>query len=104
MLTKNLTTWTPAIDLQETQNELILKVAIPGVRLQELQVHVDSESVVIKGQHTERREQNNDDFFCHELHHGQFERLIPLPISISYQKAIAELIDGILTITMPKIV
>ncbi|AFZ37294.1 heat shock protein Hsp20 [Stanieria cyanosphaera PCC 7437] len=103
MLTKNLKSWSPAIDLQETKTELVLKVEIPGVRTQELQVHVDEESVIIKGEHTERCDQENDDYLCHELHYGKFERIIPLPMPVCHHKAIAELIDGILTITMPKV-
>jgi HSP20 family protein len=103
MLTKNRNTWSPAIDLQETKTELVLKVEIPGVRTQELQVHVDSEAVIIKGEHTERYDQETDDYLCHELHYGKFERIIPLPMAVCYKKSIAELIDGILTITMPKV-
>jgi HSP20 family protein len=103
MLTQDLLTWTPAIDLQETEQDLILKAEVPGVRTQELQVHIDSEAVIITGEHKERYEEATNDFFCQELHHGRFERIIPLPMSVRSDRAIAELIDGILTVTIPKI-
>lgn len=101
MLADSTITWTPAIDLQETESELILKAEVPGVTTREVSVRIESESVLITGEHREK-ECDPEDFVCHEIHHGRFQRVIPLPKPVYSDRAIAELIDGILTVIMPK--
>ena len=101
MLTLNNEPWVPAIDLQETEKELIVKAQIPGVRTEELKIRVEENTLTIVGEHQEKQ-CAVDDFICQELHHGMFSRVIDLPTSIDQEQAIAELIDGILTITLPK--
>jgi HSP20 family protein len=101
MLTLNNEPWIPAIDLQETEEELILKAQLPGVRTEELKIRVEEKSLTIAGEHQEKQ-CDVDDFLCQELHHGMFSRVIDLPATIDTNHAIAELVDGILTIVMPK--
>ena len=93
--------WTPAIDLQETNRELILKAQIPGVRTKELKLRVEETTLTIVGEHHEQ-ECLADDFLCQELHHGKFNRVINLPATVETDNTIAELVDGILTVIMPK--
>lgn len=101
MLTFNNEPWVPAIDLQETEEELILKAQIPGVRTEELKIRVEENSLTIVGEHQETQ-CAVDDFLCQELHHGMFSRVVNLPAAIETNQAIAELVDGILTIILPK--
>lgn len=103
MLTTKAQPWTPAIDLQETDSELIAKVQIPGVRKEELQIQIQDHVLTISGEHQEK-ECAADDFLCHELKHGQFQREVDLPtnINVEVEKVHAELIDGILTVIIPK--
>jgi HSP20 family protein len=101
MLADSTITWKPAIDLQETETELILKAEVPGVRTKDVSVRIESETILITGEH---REQSCDpeSLVCHELHHGRFQRVVPLPKPVRSERAIAELIDGVLTVIMPK--
>ena len=101
MLTLNNQTWTPAIDLQETNREIILKAQIPGVRTEELRLRVEENALTIVGEHQERQ-CSTDDFLYQELHHGKFGRVINLPAAVETNRAIAELVDGILTVVMQK--
>jgi HSP20 family protein len=101
MLTLNNEPWIPAIDLQETEEELILKAQLPGVRTEELKIRVEDKSLTIAGEHQEKQ-CALDDFLCQELHHGVFSRVIDLPVTIDRNHAMAELVNGILTVVMPK--
>ncbi|MBE9168550.1 Hsp20/alpha crystallin family protein [Pleurocapsales cyanobacterium LEGE 06147] len=101
MLADSTITSKPAIDLQETETDLILKAEVPGVRTRELSVRIESETILITGEH---REQSWDpkSLVCQELHPGRFLRVVPLPKPVRSERAIAELIDGVLTVIMPK--
>jgi HSP20 family protein len=101
MLTLNIKPWIPAIDLQETEEELILKAQLPGVRTEELKIRVEEKSLTIAGEHQERH-CDLDDFLCQELHHGMFSRVIDLPVTIDCSHVMAELVNGILTVVMLK--
>jgi HSP20 family protein len=85
--------WLPAIDMHETRDDLVLKVELPGV---------NEKDVTIKG---ERRwdDETKDQKFLHvERVHGQFERLIQLPLAVQADKVRAAYRDGVLEITLPK--
>jgi HSP20 family protein len=101
MLTTKIKTWTPAINLQETDRELMVKVQIPGVRKEELKIRVEKNVLNIEGEHQEKQ-CAVDDFLCQELEHGKFQRAITLPAPINVEKVSAELVDGILTVVIPK--
>ena len=97
--------WTPAVELQETDRELILKAEIPGIDVKDLDVEVGEDRVIITGEHTEEKstEDKDKNYFRSEFHYGQFQRVIPLPMPIKTDKIESNLKHGILTLTMPKI-
>jgi HSP20 family protein len=95
-------TWMPALDMHETKDDLVLKVELPGVREKDVAVSITGDLVTIKG---ERRweDQNKDEKFLHvERVHGQFERMIQLPMAVQADKVKAAYRDGMLEITLPK--
>jgi len=95
--------WSPPIELEETDNEMILRAEIPGMRSQEVEVQVCQESILIAGEHRPRKPIEAQDILCTELHYGKFKRVIPLPVLVQEDHVEAEVRDGILTVTMPKI-
>lgn len=96
-------TWCPAIELDETNTDLILKAELPGVAIQDLKIHAESESLSIGGVHPRHQEKTERELIPSQLHYGNLECLIPLPIKIQVDRVSAELINGVLTITMPKL-
>lgn len=97
------TTWMPAIELQDTEKDVILKAEIPGVEAKDLDVQVGREAVSIAGEHQQKEEKEEKGIFRSEFRYGKFQRVVPLPTQIHNDRVKAEFKDGILTLTMPKV-
>lgn len=95
-------TWCPAIELNQTKRNLILKAEIPGVEIKHLHINAEPKSISISGIHNQRKSATEQEVIPSELHYGQLDCSVPLPQAIQVNHVRAELIDGILTITMPK--
>ena len=97
--------WTPAVEMEETDKELILKAEIPGIDVKDLEVEVGEDRVTISGEHKEekRTEDKEKNYFHSEFHYGQFHRVIPLPMHIKTDEIKSDFKHGILTLTLPKV-
>lgn len=95
-------TWSPAIDLYETPNELVLKAELPEVEQQEIELRITNNRVTLKGERRMREQVRQDHFHRMERAFGPFSRTFTLPGSIDPERVKAELKDGILKVTMPK--
>jgi HSP20 family protein len=95
-------TQAPAVDLVETDDEIIVKADLPGVQKNDLELTVTDSLLTIKGE--KRAEANGEKrkIFRKETWVGSFGRTIELPSLIDTQKVRAELKDGVLTIEIPK--
>ncbi len=96
------TPWTPAIELQETETELLLKAQLPGIKPEELDIQVSENAVFLSGEHQEETKTEEKGIFRSEFHYGQFKRVIPLPSTIKREQVKAEMVSGLLTLTMLK--
>jgi HSP20 family protein len=96
------TPWTPAIELQETETELLLKAQLPGIKPEELDIQVSENAVFLSGEHQEETKTNEEGVFRSEFHYGQFKRVIPLPVTIKREQVKADMVSGLLTLTMLK--
>lgn len=96
-------TWTPAIELQDTNESLILRAEIPGIEGKDLDVHVTREAVSIAGETRQERKTDERGYFRSEFRYGKFQRIIPLPVPIQNDQVQAEFKNGILTLTLPKV-
>lgn len=96
------TPWTPAIELQETETELLLKAQLPGIKPEELDIQVSENAVFLSGEHQEETKTTEKGLFRSEFHYGQFKRVIPLPAAIKREHVKAEMVLGLLTLTMLK--
>jgi HSP20 family protein len=96
------TPWSPAIELQETETELLLKAQLPGIKPENLDIQVSENAVFLSGEHQEESKTNEKGVFRSEFHYGQFKRVIPLPAAIKREQVKAEMVSGLLTLTMLK--
>ncbi len=94
--------WSPAIELQETETELLLKAQLPGINPDELSIQVSENAVFLSGEYKEQHKTDKQGIFKSEFHYGQFKRVIPLPIAIQREQVKAEMTSGLLTLTMLK--
>jgi len=92
-----------AIDVWQTDKEIIIQAPIAGVRPEDLEVSISDEMVNIKGERKQRLEMKKENYLCQECYWGSFSRSYLLPVAVETSKAVATLKDGILTITIPKI-
>ncbi len=92
-----------AVDVYQTKSELIIQSAIAGVKPEELDISVEEDLVIIKGER-KRPIEENEDYFSQECYWGPFSRKIILPVEVDPGRIDASLKNGILIIRMPKIV
>jgi HSP20 family protein len=96
--------WTPAVEMKETDQELILKAEIPGMDAKDLTVEVAEDRVTIGGEYKEETTEHKDkNYFHSEFHYGEFQRVIPLPMPIKTDAIKSNFQHGILTLTLPKV-
>lgn len=95
-------TWCPAIEFNETPTELILKAEIPGVEIKDLNINAEPKTISISGIHDHHKLNEEQELIPSQLHYGKLQCNVPLPQTIQVNSVSAELVDGVLTITMPK--
>ena len=95
-------TWCPAIEFNETEKDLILKAELPGVEIRHLNINAESESISISGNHPHHKLVKEKELIPSQLHYGKLDCNIDLPVKIEVDRVRAELVSGVLTITMPK--
>ncbi len=91
-----------AVDVYETDHELILKSAIAGVRTEHLEVFVHNDMLTVRGRRTEETEHGAKPL-VRECHWGSFSRSVILPTEVDVDHISAALKDGVLTVRLPKI-
>jgi HSP20 family protein len=96
-------TWKPAIELQDTDDNVILRAEIPGIEGKDLDVRVTRDAVAITGEHRYEKKAQDKGFFRSEFRYGKFGRVIPLPVAVKNDQVQADFTNGILTLTLPKV-
>jgi HSP20 family protein len=91
-----------AIDAYQTNDAVVIKAPIAGVKPQDLEISITDEVVSIRGKRQQEEGPGEADYFCQECYWGSFSRSYVLPIAVDADKARADLKDGILTIIIPK--
>ncbi|GAX37732.1 Hsp20/alpha crystallin family protein [Nodularia sp. NIES-3585] len=96
------TAWVPAVELSDHGSDLLLRAEIPGVESKDLDVQVTQDAVSISGEHRYQQSTKSNGNMRSEFRYGKFQRIIPLPSKIQHQQVQADLKDGILTLSLPK--
>jgi len=94
--------FTPSVDVKENEKEFIIKAELPGVEEKNIDVTVTNDSVTIKGEKKEEKEDKDKNYYYMERSYGSFCRVIPLDAEIESGKAQASFKNGILDIKIPK--
>lgn len=93
--------WAPAVDLQETADEYLLTAEVPGLKREDIEIHLRDGRLTLSGVRPERG------VTCEQYHrvergHGTFSRTFQLPVPVDADRVVADLRDGVLTVTCPK--
>jgi len=92
----------PAIDMYQTDDEIVVKAALPGIKADEVQINITGEVLSLKGEMKHEEEKKEKAWHIREQRWGAFERSVILPTDVVADKAKADFEHGILTITLPK--
>jgi HSP20 family protein len=93
---------TPAIDMYQTANDIVVKASIPGMKAEDVQINITGDVLTLKGEVKQEEERKDKAWHIREQRFGSFERSVALPTAVKTDKAEAVFENGILTITLPK--
>jgi HSP20 family protein len=91
-----------ALDVYETDDAFVVKASLPGVKPEDLDVHVEDNVLTVRGEAKEEEKVENARYHWQERWFGEFERSVRLPSQVAADKVEANLKDGVLTINVPK--
>ena len=96
--------WTPAVDILETENELILKADVPDVDMKDIEVRMENGTLIVRGERKFVKNEANGKGGYHRLErsYGTFERVFTLPETVEAEAVKADYKNGVLSITLPK--
>jgi HSP20 family protein len=90
------------IDVYQTDNDIVIVSTIAGVTAKDLDVSITNDMVTVSGERKNPVKVRQENYFYQECYWGPFSRSVILPIDVDAEKSIAELKDGVLTVTLPK--
>jgi HSP20 family protein len=95
--------WSPAVDVFEARERLVVVMEVPGLPPESLRVAFRERELVLSGERRARRTGPGCTFHCLERPHGRFERAIPVELPVDVARAKATLAGGLLTVTLPRL-
>ena len=98
----DLVAFTPAVDLEDTKDSLQVKVELPGVNKDDVEISLKDDLLTIKGEKKDVREESTENRFYVERCYGAFSRTLTLPSLVKSDQVKATFNDGVLIITLPK--
>jgi HSP20 family protein len=97
-----LASWAPAVDIFETENELVVKADLPDVQEKDIDVRVENNTLTIRGERKFNNEVHEDNYLRVERAYGTFTRSFSLPNTVNTEGIHAEYRSGVLSVRMPK--
>ncbi|HEY3178462.1 MAG TPA: Hsp20/alpha crystallin family protein [Casimicrobiaceae bacterium] len=97
----SVASWAPRIEMGEKEGKLCISADLPGVKKEDLDVHIDEDAVTIAGERRQERTVDESGYYQSERSYGSFYRSIPLPEGMETDSATAEFKDGVLQIEIP---
>jgi HSP20 family protein len=94
--------FSPAVDVQETDKEYIVKADLPDVKKEDVKVGIEDGVLTLEGERKQEKEEKNKKFHRVERAYGKFVRRLALPTEVDAQKVAAEFKDGVLNVRLPK--
>jgi len=98
----NLTSWAPAVDIFETEHELVVKADLPDVDSKDLDIRVENNILSIRGERKFEKKVSEDKYLRVERAYGSFSRSFSLANTVNPEAIKADYSNGVLTLTIPK--
>lgn len=94
--------WAPAVDIQETDQEYVIKADLPETKKEDVKVELQDGVLTIEGERKQEKEEKGKKFHKIEREYGKFVRRFAMPIEIDSTKVQADFKDGVLNVHLPK--
>lgn len=94
--------WVPAVDIRETENQLVLKADVPDVKFEDIDVRLENGTLTLRGERKFEQQQKEGGWHRVERSYGTFERVFTLPDTVNPEAVHADYKNGTLTVTLPK--
>jgi HSP20 family protein len=98
----NLTAWAPAVDIFETEHELVVKADLPDVDPKDLDIHVENNILTIRGERKFEKDVKEENYLRIERAYGSFTRSFSLASTVNSEAIKADYRNGVLTLSIPK--
>ena len=98
----SLTAWAPAVDIYETEHELVIKADLPEVDPKDLDIRVENNVLTIRGERKFEKKVNEDNYLRVERAYGSFSRSFSLANTVNPDAIKADYQNGVLTLSIPK--
>lgn len=100
--TRRLQNWSPAVDIVDNKETVLLNVELPGMDKKDIKVNIEDKVLTISGERTKQVEEDNETWYRRERNYGSFKRAFTLSDTIATEEVAADYKAGILTITLKK--
>ena len=94
--------WTPALDMYEDKDNVFVKLEVPGMKKEDIDISLHDGMLSVTGERKEEKEERKGESFRSERYFGRFHRTVTLPTQVNGDKVKATYKDGILTVELPK--
>jgi HSP20 family protein len=94
--------WVPAVDIKETENELIVIADLPGMEMKDIDVRMENGTLTLHGERKFERAKDEGGWHRLERSYGTFERVFTIPETVDVEAVKADYKNGTLTVTLPK--
>ena len=99
---KKAAVWAPDVDIKETDHDVQLKADIPGMKKEDIDISVDEDQLIIKGERKFEKEEKDKDFVRVERSYGSFYRSFNIGVPVKSDQIKASYKDGVLDVVIPK--
>lgn len=97
----SLRSWSPAIDVERSEQSILVRADIPGVKPEDVKIEVQDDVLTVSGEHEERKEDKRKHFLRRERRYGSFRRSLALPAGVDAKAIKASTHDGVVEVTIP---
>jgi HSP20 family protein len=94
--------WSPAVDIVETEDALVLKADLPDVKIEDIDIRVENNTLTVRGHRKFEKDETVKGYHRIERSYGEFVRSFALPSTVDTESVSADYKNGVLAITLPK--
>lgn len=93
--------WSPAIEVKQQEGNLLISAELPGLRKEDVKVHIDGDTLVVEGERKQEQEEKREGYYHSERSYGRYYRSIPLPERAKTEQTAARFDNGVLEVRIP---